>query len=361
MNFGVEYFDSIHHSNIDVVLKDGSRVRANSVVLSMNSPYFKRVIEQKRIKQIEMTEVDAAVCRRFLKSLYTGVFGILDMQTFRQVSKLSFTFEVTWMQQECHAYFRKLLSDSSNNADHNLFLLEEAIAAKVDDKDFQYLDALTQQKTQTVSDQDIHAMETMLNDIRSLPVDYLDFFIRLANKCNRLSANNEYHNSGYDQSGGTRGTWTSAETAIVPRNRYSELLSRSQPGFSVIIPAKPAKAAIAPRNRVSEVLSYPEPGFSGNFPAPSEKEYCTALIEKMTRHLKNLKKIDVKTRYVLINLDFKGISSKFNQSDGRNHQYKSIDPFKTAASNFFETLLDLKEISNDDLRMILRQHMRLGN
>ena len=328
-NFGVEYFDSIHHSNIDVVLKDGSRVRANSVVLSMNSPYFKRVIEQKRIKQIEMTEVDAAVCRRFLKSLYTGVFGILDRQTFRQVSKLSFTFEVTWMQQECHAYFRKLLSDSSsNNADHNKFLLEEAIAAKVYDKDFQYLDALTQQKTQAVSDQDIHAMETLLNDMKSLPVDHLDFFIRLANKCNRIyrhSANSTYY---YNQ----------PEAVCADEFTY---------GMEV--------AAVEP-------LSYSETGIVCGFnAAASQTEYCTVLLEKVTRHVKNLKKIDVKTRYVLMNLDFKGISSKFSLNDGRHHQYRSIDPFKTAASNFFEALLDLKEISNEDLRMTLRQHMRLGN
>ena len=81
----------------------------------------------------------------------------------------------------------------------------------------------------------------------------------------------------------------------------------------------------------------------------------------MTGHLKNLKEIDVKTRYVLMNLDFKGISSKFSQNNGPHHQYRPIDPFKTAASNFFETLLDLKEISNGDLKMTLRQHMRLGN
>ena len=328
--FGVEYFDSVNHSNIDIILKDGSRVRANSVVLSMNSPYFKRVIEQKRLKQIEMIEVDATVCRRFLKSLYTGVFGILDRQTFRQVSKLSFTFEVTWMQQECHAFFGKLLNDSrSNNADHDKFLLEEAIAAKVYDKDCQYLDALVQQKTQAVSDQDIQAMETMLNDMKSLPVDHLDFFIRLANKCNRIygwSANSRYH---YNQP-------EYADEFTLDMEIYGE-------------------ASVVP-------MSYSETGIVCGFnSAGPQREYCTVLLEKVTRHVKNLKKIDVKTRYVLMNLDFKGISSKFSQGDGRHHQYRPIDPFKTAASNFFETLLDLKEISNEDLRVTLRQHMRLGN
>ena len=329
-NFGAEYFDSDHYSNIEIILKDGSRVKANTVILAKNSPYFKELIENKSPKVIEMDEYEAIVCKSFLKSLYSGDPGILDKSNFRQVSKLSFTCEVTWMQKECHAYFRKLLSDSrNNNSHHNKFLLEEAIAAKVYDKDCQYLDALTQQKTQAVSDQDIQAMGMMLNDMKSLPVDHLDFFIRLANKCNRIygrSANSRYH---YNQP--------------VCDEEYA-------PDMEIYV-----EASVVP-------MSYSETGIVCGFnSAGPQREYCTVLLEKVTRHVKNLKKIDVKTRYVLMNLDFKGLSSKFSQGDGRHHQYRPIDPFKTAASNFFETLLDLKEISNEDLKMTLRQHMRLGN
>ena len=268
-NFGAEYFDSDHYSNIEIILKDGSRVKANTVILAKNSPYFKELIENKSPKVIEMDEYEAIVCKSFLKSLYSGDPGILDKSNFRQVSKLSFTCEVTWMQQECHAYFRKLLSDSrNNNSHHNKFLLEEAIAAKVYDKDCQYLDALVQQKTQAVSDQDIQAMGMMLNDMKSLPVDHLDFFIRLANKCNRLPANKEYHNTGNDQFLGAWRARTPVKRAIAPRNSYSEALSSSlYPVETAIVPIVPRR-----RNSITEALSRSQSGFSGNFPTPSQKE-----------------------------------------------------------------------------------------
>ena len=338
--FGVEYYDSEHHSNIEIILKDGTRVGVNSVVLSMNSPYFKRMIEEKGTKQIEMDEVDATVCRTFLKTLYTGVFGLLNKRIFRQVSKLSFTYEVAWMQRECRVYFIKVLGC---NDDNNKFLLEEAIAAKDYDKNCQYLEALVQQKTQSVFDQDIQAMGLMLDDLNSLPVDHLDFFIRLANKCNRRQANNGNPNYGNYFYGELPGAYGETYGEECPSEECQSVVVHRPD-----IVGSFSSQAVIPRGRR---------GYS----ATLQKEYCTVLIEKVTIHLKNLKKIDNKTRFVLENLDFKSITSKFNQNNRHYQYYQSIDPFKKAASNFFESLLDLKEISNSDLRMTLRQHMRLGN
>ena len=316
-NFGVEYFDSDQYSNIDIILKDGSRVKANTVILAKNSPYFKKLIE--------MDEYDEIVCRSFLKSLYSGDPGILDKTNFRQVSKLSFACEVTWMQNKCIEHFRKMMHDRQNN--DSQFLMEEAIAAKEFDKGSQYLNMLAQHKTENVSIQDIESMEAMLQDFGTLSLDNLDFFIRLANVCKR--------------------NWY--------QNRNNDMMARL--GYTNRIPA-----------------------------TDQQKEYCTVLMENVTTHLRKLGKIDVKARYVLTNLDFKGIAAKFiqnyryphgqnycgedqsiftlqlmNQSTYQNQRSDGIDAFKTAASIFFQSLLDLQDVSNDDLRMALKQHMSLGN
>ena len=304
-NFGVEYFDSIPHSNIEIILKDGSRVKANTVILSKYSPYFKELIESNNPKTIEVDEVDANVSKGFLKSLYTGDVGILDENNFRQVSKLSFTFQVIWMQNKCLAHFKDMIYNRQN--DESRFLLDEAIAAKEFDKSCSYLNALAQRKTENVCIEDIQFMETNLQDLGSVSVDDLDFFIRLANICNR--------------------NFNSVRNV---RNR------RSGFGFAE--------------------------SDSGNC---SQNEYCIVLLKAVTAHLRNLGKIDVKTRLVLEKLDFKGIAAKFIQNNrnryNHGHNYQQVDPFKIAALSFFQSLLDLQDISNDDLKMTLRQHMSLGN
>ena len=306
-NFGVEYFDSNPHSNIEIILKDGSRVKANTVILSKNSSYFKELIESKNPKTIEVDDVDSNVSKGFLKCFYTGDFGILDEDNFRQVSKLSFTFQVTWMQNKCLACFKNMINNHHNN--ESKFLLDEAIAAKEFDKSCLYLNALAQSKTENVCIEDIKFMETNLQDMESISVDDLDFFIRLANVCNR-----------------------NLNTSKNGRNRRSGI------GFAG--------------------------GNSGNC---SQNEYCIVLVKAVTAHLETIGKIDVKTRHVLEKLDFKEIAAKFIQNNrngnpyGHHYNYQQVDPFKKAALSFFQSLLDLQDISNEDLKMTLRQHMSLGN
>ena len=289
-NFGEEFFNSKYHSNIDIILKDGTKIKVNSMVLAVNSPYFQEMIEKKSMKTIEMDEFDAAVCKQLLRGLYTGDFGTLNKEILRQVGKLSYTFQVTWMQQKCLEYFNGLMNAQPNiSIDDEKFLLEEATAAKVFDKDGQYLDALAQRKTSTaLCNQEILSVKTILEDLKTLPLDQLDFFIRLANKCNRMFP-----------------------------------------------------------NQINRCRTHGNEYF--------QQEYCTVIVEQVTSHLVKIEKIDTKTRYVLEQLDFSGITSKFNKSSG--HQ----DNFKAAASKLFQSLLNLKEISNDDMKMTLKQYMSMGN
>ena len=290
-NFGEEFFNSKYHSNIDIVLKDGTKIKVNSMVLAVNSPYFQEMIEKKSMKTIEMDEFDAAVCKQFLRGLYTGDFRTLNKEILRQVGKLSYTFQVTWMKQKCLEYFNGLMKAQPNiSIDDEKFLLEEATAAKVFDKDGQYLDALAQRKTSTaLCNQEILRVKTILEDLKTLPLDQLDFFIRLANKCNRMFPNQQY-------------------------------LCRPHGNYEYI-----------------------------------QQEYCTVIVEQVTSHLVKIEKIDEKTRYVLEQLDFSGITAKINKNSGYQ------DNFKAAASKLFQSLLNLKEISNDDMKMTLKHYMSMGN
>ena len=293
-NFGEKYFNSKHHSNIEVTLKDGKKIKVNSMILVLNSPYFEELVEKRNLKTIEMDEFDAKVCKDFLKSLYTGKFETIDKENFRQVSKLSYTLQVGWMKEKCLQYFNWLVNAVPNNnaVEDDEFLLGEAIEAKSFDKDRQYLDALAVKKTSNHCIQDVVQTEKMLEDLTNISIDQLDFFIRLANKCNRKVENQQLccNTHGYE---------------------YHKM------------------------------------------------EYSTVIVEKVTEHLTKLEKIDSKTRYILETLDFSGITEKFKTQRLHSNGYQ--DRFKMAASKLFQGLLNLKEISNDDMKMTLKHYMSLGN
>ena len=320
-NFGLKYFNSKYQSNIVVLLKDGEKIKVNSVILSINSPYLEEIIENQKLKIIEMDGFDPIVCRGFLRSLYTGDLSMLDRDSFRQVSKMAHTFQVTWMKQKCLEFFNCLMTAVPNTGndgiptDDDRFLLEEAIAAKPFDEEKQYLNALVRWKSSNLCNNDVSCMGTVLEDLGSLPVDQLDFFICVANKCERFLPESK------------------------PRSRYCRNL------------------------KIKEI----------------EKECSTVIVEKVTAHLLKIEKLDSRTRYVLENLDFGGITSKFKGNcyyPGRQDTYrggfvpldsrpipisKIKDNFKSAATTMFQSIMNLKEISNDDMKMTLQRFMSLGN
>ena len=320
-NFGAKYFNSKYQSNIEILLNDGEKIKVNSVILSINSPYLEEIIENQKLKIIEMDGFDPIVCRGFFRSLYTGDLSMLDRDSFRQVSKMSYTFQVTWMKQKCLEFFNCLMTAVPNIGNDGIpteddrFLLEEAIAAKPFDEEKQYLNALVQWKSSNLCNNAVSCMGTVLEDLGSLPVDQLDFFIRVANKCERFLPESK------------------------PRSRYCRNL------------------------KIKEI----------------EKECSTVIVEKVTAHLLKIEKLDSRTRYVLENLDFGGITSKFKGNcyyPGRQDTYgggfvpldsrpipisKIKDNFKSAATTMFQSIMNLKEISNDDMKMTLKRFMSLGN
>ena len=96
-----------------------------------------------------MDDFDPVASKMFVKSLYTGDFGPVDKEVFEQLSKLSYTFQVSWLKKKCLEYFKQLMNavmTGTNSIGNDKFLLKVAIAAKAFDKEGQYLDILTQKK-----------------------------------------------------------------------------------------------------------------------------------------------------------------------------------------------------------------------
>ena len=135
---GCEYFNHHSHGNIEILLEGGEKLKVNSIVLAMNSPVLKAMIEEKHQTTIEMDDFGSNACRIFIRGFYVGLksfyggLNIITRKTFRDLSKMAYTFTVYWVQEECLEFFLEL-TQSIKTAEDEMYLLEEAIACCKDE------------------------------------------------------------------------------------------------------------------------------------------------------------------------------------------------------------------------------------
>ena len=129
MNFGIELLDSVIHNNIELIADQGAVIRANSVILSLNSPVIHRITTSLELKEIDMREFSEKSVRVFVEAAYTGRLPDIPSDVFRDLHKISCAFQVKWLCRSCFAMF----SEFSSQIDELLppyleqvFLFEEA-------------------------------------------------------------------------------------------------------------------------------------------------------------------------------------------------------------------------------------------
>ena len=129
MNFGIELLDSVIHNNIELIADQEVVIRANSVILSLNSPVIHRITTSLELKEIDMKEFSEKSVRVFVEAAYTGKLPDIPSDIFRDLHKISCAFQVEWLCRSCFAMF----SEFSSQIDELLppyleqvFLFEEA-------------------------------------------------------------------------------------------------------------------------------------------------------------------------------------------------------------------------------------------
>ncbi|KAL5249446.1 hypothetical protein ACHWQZ_G018338 [Mnemiopsis leidyi] len=85
------------HGNLVLKLKNGQEIRANSVIMSLNSPVIDRLTSELHQSSLEMDDFTAGAVNCFVDSIYTGDVGTLQKQIFEDVNKMSHVFEVSWL------------------------------------------------------------------------------------------------------------------------------------------------------------------------------------------------------------------------------------------------------------------------
>ena len=105
-DFGVENLDSAVHGNITLLLSDGLHRRANSIILALNSPVFRRIFIEQEKSTVDFKMFEAASVRLFIRCLYSGKcqFSHVSVDEVREVREVSEAMEVVWLREKCERY-----------------------------------------------------------------------------------------------------------------------------------------------------------------------------------------------------------------------------------------------------------------
>ena len=134
MDFGVENLDCPVHSNITLTVANDEIVKANSLILSYNSPVFHEIFFKKLETSVDVSSFTKNNVNQFVKCLYSGKVS-LNRQSFRELIELADKFLVEWLLEQCDMFYMKLTNSIKFGSKNHIeldtvrFLFDEAIYA----------------------------------------------------------------------------------------------------------------------------------------------------------------------------------------------------------------------------------------
>ena len=140
-NFGVERLQMSLHNNVEIRLKEGDKILANSVVLALSSQLFDDFFSKRQLTVHQIKDFERDNVRQFITSLYSGKIE-LGMSNFREICKLCHVFKVQWMIGNCDSYLIELLHSTGWQDFEALhFIVEEARFLKCKFKRQEFIDS----------------------------------------------------------------------------------------------------------------------------------------------------------------------------------------------------------------------------
>ena len=126
-DFGVHHLQCPAHCNLTLKLKDGADMKANSMIMSYNSPVVEHLTTDLLQTSLDVEDFGAGAVQRFVECLYTGELEGADRDNFRDINKLAIVFQVSWLVDRCVGFFKEQVSKVCGSEYNDiLFLVEEA-------------------------------------------------------------------------------------------------------------------------------------------------------------------------------------------------------------------------------------------
>ena len=128
-DFGRHHIGAPSHGNLTFNLQQGLQIKANSIILSLNSPVIDDLTTNLHLTSLEAEDFSREAVDCFIEASYTGEVDALNLGNFRDVNKMSVVFNVSWLVARCEKYFVSYLDklDSDSSYPDMLFAVEEAV------------------------------------------------------------------------------------------------------------------------------------------------------------------------------------------------------------------------------------------
>ena len=128
-DFGRHHIGAPSHGNLTFNLGEGVKIKANSIILSLNSPVIDELTTNLHQTSLEADDFSREAVDCFVESTYTGEIEAVNLGNFRDVNKMSRVFQVSWLVAKCEEYFVSYLDklDSESSYSDMLFVVEEAV------------------------------------------------------------------------------------------------------------------------------------------------------------------------------------------------------------------------------------------
>ena len=127
-DFGKHHIGAPSHGNLTFNMKDGTPIKANSIILSLNSPLIDNLTTELHLTSLDVEDFSREAVDCFIEASYTGEVEAMNLDNFRDVNKMSHVFEISWLSARCEKYFVSYLDklDSESSYPDILFAVEEA-------------------------------------------------------------------------------------------------------------------------------------------------------------------------------------------------------------------------------------------
>ena len=146
-DFGRHHIGAPSHGNLTFNLGEGVKIKANSIILSLNSPVIDELTTNLHQTSLEADDFSREAVDCFVESTYTGEIEAVNLGNFRDVNKMSRVFQVSWLVAKCEEYFVSYLDklDSESSYSDMLFVVEEAVYLMSAIKSRDFLDLVVTQ------------------------------------------------------------------------------------------------------------------------------------------------------------------------------------------------------------------------
>ena len=128
-DFGRHHIGAPSHGNLTFNLAEGVQIKANSIILSLNSPVIDDLTTNLHLTSLEAEDFSREAVDCFIEASYTGEIAAVTVGNFRDVNKMSRKFDVSWLVARCEKYFVSYLEilDSESSYHDIVFAVEEAV------------------------------------------------------------------------------------------------------------------------------------------------------------------------------------------------------------------------------------------